>query len=162
MRKVLLSIFVLCVLLPQATHAQPQADKILILKSKRHLMLISNGQALKAYRISLGKNPVGPKTRRGDNKTPEGTYIIDRRKENSQFFRALHVSYPNSNDLARARQIGADPGGDIMIHGLPNGRTSSWNKRFTDWTAGCIAVTNQEIREIWHSVADGTVVEIRP
>ena len=161
MRSFFIPIAVFCVFLPLASRAAlPQADKVVVLKSKRQLMLMSSGQIVKTYRISLGRNPIGTKTSRGDGKTPEGTYIIDKHKADSQFFRALHISYPNSTDLARARQFGVDPGGDIMIHGRPRG--SWWQKRGPDWTAGCIAVTNEDIREIWHAVADGTVIEIRP
>ena len=142
--------------------AIPTADKILVMKSRRQLMLLRDGQILKTYRISLGSNPVGAKTRRGDGKTPEGKYIIDSRNPYSKYHLGLHVSYPDSSDRAYARKLGVDPGGSIMIHGLPNGRDDSWPKRLKDWTAGCIAVSNAAIKEIWHAVPNGTPVEIRP
>ncbi len=139
-----------------------RADGILVLKSKRQLMLMRAGKVLKTYRISLGFSPRGAKTRRGDGRTPEGRYSIDARNPRSRFTLGLHVSYPNPSDRAQARKRGVDPGGNIMIHGLPNGRPSNWKKQHTDWTAGCIAVNNSAIREIWHAVPDGTPIEIRP
>ncbi len=108
-------------------------------------------------------NPLGRKERRGDRKTPEGTYRIDARNSSSGFHKALHVSYPNASDSARAKQQGVDPGGNIMIHGLQNGL--GWVgrlHRLVDWTDGCIAVTDREIEEIWSLVPTGTEVEIRP
>lgn len=139
-----------------------KADKVLVLKSKRQLMLMRGGRVLKTYRISLGSNPNGHKLRRGDGRTPEGRYIIDGRNPRSRFTLSLHVSYPSAADKASARKRGVHPGGNIMIHGLPNGRTANWSERLTDWTAGCIAVSNAQIREIWHAVPDGTPIEIRP
>jgi murein L,D-transpeptidase YafK len=140
-----------------------KADRILVLKSKRELQLLHNGTVIKSYRVSLGGTPVGRKERQGDHKTPEGTYTIVGRNPKSQYHRSLRVSYPNEEDRARAARRGVSPGGDIMIHGLPNGY--GWVGRghlAKDWTDGCIAVTDQEIEEIWTLVADGTAVEIRP
>ena len=139
-----------------------KADKILVLKSRRQMMLLKDEKVLKTYRISLGSQPNGKKTRRGDGKTPEGKYIIDRRNPYSRYHLALHVSYPSAPDIRHARLSGTDPGGNIMIHGLPNGHGPRWKtKMFTDWTAGCIAVSDQEIAEIWRAVPDGTPIEIR-
>lgn len=137
------------------------ADKILIEKSKRRLTLLNKNTPLKTYEISLGKEPVGKKTEEGDRRTPEGIYSIDRRKLNSKYHRALHVSYPNAEDSAQAKARGVSPGGDIMVHGLPNG-IGFVGKLHTkrDWTLGCIAVTNPEIEEIWRVVPDGATVEI--
>jgi murein L,D-transpeptidase YafK len=137
------------------------ADKILIEKSKRRLTLLNNNTPLKTYVISLGKEPVGKKTAEGDGRTPEGIYSIDRRKLNSKYHRALHISYPNSEDSAQAKARGVSPGGDIMIHGLPNG-IGFVGKLHTkrDWTLGCIAVTNPEIEEILRVVPDGATVVI--
>ncbi|MHB1001803.1 MAG: L,D-transpeptidase family protein [Armatimonadota bacterium] len=140
-----------------------KADMILVLKSRRQLWLIKDGEVMKSYRISLGKQPEGHKVRRGDNKTPEGRYIIDKRNPRSSYHLALHVSYPDSTDVANARRLGVSPGGNIMIHGLPNGHGSSWKTRqYKDWTAGCIAVSDRDIEEIWRLVPDGTVIDIRP
>lgn len=139
------------------------ADKVLIEKKDRRLTLIKLEKPLKTYRIAVGRIPEGKKLEEGDKRTPEGTYVIDRRKEKSRYHRALHVSYPNSDDIAHAKERGVSPGGDIMIHGLPNG--IGFIGKFhlkRDWTLGCIAVTNPEIEEIWRAVPDGTVVEIVP
>ena len=138
-------------------------DRILIEKSARRLMLISQGEVLKTYKIALGGNPIGPKERQGDNKTPEGTYVIDGRNRDSRFYLSLHISYPNERDKNRAKELGVSPGGDIMIHGIKNG--SSWvgdAHAKVDWTNGCIAVTNEEIEEIARLTPNGTMVEIRP
>ena len=140
-----------------------RADKVLVLKSERTLELLDHGKVLKKYKVALGGAPVGKKEKQGDHKTPEGLYTLDRRNERSQFYRSLHISYPNSEDREHARKSGATPGGDIMLHGLPNGY--GWigaRHRLRDWTDGCIAVTNEEIDEIWRAVADGTPIEIRP
>ncbi|MFZ7125477.1 MAG: L,D-transpeptidase family protein [Desulfobacterales bacterium] len=139
------------------------ADKVLIEKEVRRLTLLSKGEVIKTYKIALGGNPVGPKEREGDNKTPEGTYIIDSRNGNSNYHLSLHISYPNEKDKMRARELGVSPGGDIMIHGIKD--TFSKMGAFhsdIDWTEGCIAVTNQEMEEIYKFVPDGTIVEIRP
>jgi tetratricopeptide (TPR) repeat protein len=139
------------------------ADKILIEKKERRLTLISKDRVLKKYKIALGGNPNGPKERQGDNKTPEGTYLIDSKNENSRYHLSLHVSYPNEKDKKRAKELGVSPGGDIMIHGIKNG--FSWIGDLhteIDWTNGCIAVTDEEIEEIDKLVPKGTMVEIRP
>lgn len=139
------------------------ADRILIEKRKRRLTLIARDKVLKMYKIALGGNPDGPKIRQGDNKTPEGTYIIDSRNRDSRYHLALHISYPNDEDRKRARRLGVSPGGNIMIHGLRNG--FSWIGDFhtaNDWTKGCIAVTNEEIEEIARLVRNGTIVHILP
>jgi murein L,D-transpeptidase YafK len=139
------------------------ADRILIEKKERRLTLISKGKVLKTYKIALGGNPNGPKERQGDNKTPEGTYIIDSRNRDSRYHLSLHISYPNEKDKKRAKQRGVSPGGDIMIHGIKNG--FSWVGDLhteVDWTKGCIAVTDEEIEEIDKLVPNGTIVEIRP
>ena len=138
-------------------------DRILIEKKERRLTVMARGEALKSYRIALGGNPVGPKERQGDNRTPEGTYTIDSRNRNSRYHLALHLSYPNERDRKRAEELGVAPGGDIMIHGLKNG--FSWvGEAHTeaDWTKGCIAVTDEEIEEIARLAPLGTTVEIRP
>ena len=139
------------------------ADRILIEKKERRLTLFSKGKALKTYQIALGGNPNGPKERQGDNKTPEGTYVIDSRNRNSRYHLSLHISYPNEKDKKRAKELGVSPGGDIMIHGIKNG--FSWVGDLhteVDWTKGCIAVTDEEIEEIDRVAPNGTIVEIRP
>ncbi|HEY6871552.1 MAG TPA: L,D-transpeptidase family protein [Geobacteraceae bacterium] len=138
-------------------------DRILIEKKERRLMLISKGEVLKTYKIALGGNPNGPKERLGDNKTPEGTYVIDSRNKDSRYHLSLHISYPNERDKKRARELGVSPGANIMIHGIKDG--FSWvgdAHTEVDWTKGCIAVTDEEIEEIANVAPNGTIVEIRP
>ena len=139
------------------------ADRVFVEKAARRLTLLRNGTSLKTYRVALGRAPVGPKEQEGDQRTPEGLYLIDFHKEDSDYHRALHVSYPEQRDIDRAAAAGVPPGFDIMIHGIRNGK--GWIgafHRMTDWTAGCIAVTDAEIEEIWRAVPDGTPIEIRP
>jgi murein L,D-transpeptidase YafK len=139
------------------------ADRILIEKQARQLTLLTEGKTLREYRIALGREPVGHKTAEGDGRAPEGIYRIDSRNQRSRFHLSLHISYPQPADEKRAAQLGRSPGKDIMIHGLPNGL--GWIgrlHRIFDWTAGCIALTNPEIEEVWKTAQDGTVVEIRP
>jgi murein L,D-transpeptidase YafK len=138
-------------------------DRILVEKSARKLSIFANGQRLKAYRVALGRNPVGPKEQEGDMKTPEGIYKIDSRNPQSDYHLALHVSYPSDEDKARAAERGVNAGFDIMIHGIANG--GGWIgafHRLHDWTAGCIALTDEEIEELWRITPDETTVEIRP
>jgi murein L,D-transpeptidase YafK len=140
-----------------------RADKIVIVKSARTLSLMNRGRVLREYKVALGSDPVGPKARKGDHKTPEGEYVIDAKKDHSRFYKALHISYPNQADKQRALSQGKDPGGDVEIHGVENGL--GWLgslHRTVDWTDGCVALTDAEMDEIWDSVAVGTVVEIRP
>ncbi len=140
-----------------------RADKVVVLKGKRELMLLRNGQALKTYKIALGDNPIGPKTRTGDRRTPEGLYVLDYRNPKSKFHLSSHISYPNAQDRANAAKMGVSPGGDIFVHGLPNGY--GWmgaTHLLHDWTDGCIAVTDQEIEELWRAVPNGTPIEIKP
>lgn len=139
------------------------ADWILVEKKARRLTLFRDNKPLKSYDIALGRQPDGPKRFQGDNKTPEGRYRIASRKKNSDFHRALRISYPSPEDAAFAAKQKRSAGGDIMIHGLPNGMGSMGRLHLLrDWTAGCIAVTNTEIEELWRAVPDGTPIEIRP
>ena len=132
-----------------------RVDRIVIHKSRREMLLLSGDAVVRQYRVALGRTPVGPKLQEGDGKTPEGRYVIDRRNPRSAYHLSLHISYPDAADCERARAAGVDPGGDIMIHGLKNGEC-----REGDWTQGCIAVTDDEMDEIWKLVADGTRVVI--
>jgi murein L,D-transpeptidase YafK len=150
-------------LLGQALPRDAVADRVVVEKRARTLSLYRRDKLLKTYKIALGRNPVGHKEREGDSRTPEGTYVIDSRKADSKFHRALHISYPNVEDRRRARERGVSPGGAIMIHGLPNGAGAiGAAHRLRDWTDGCIAVTNEEIEEIWRVVPNGTAIVIRP
>ena len=140
-----------------------KADSILILK-KDHLMeLLAGGKVIRTYKVALGQGGLAPKVRQGDARTPEGHYIIDAKYANSQYHKALHISYPNAEDKKRAAKLGVSPGGSILIHGLPNGKGYvGAAHRLYDWTLGCIAVTDEEIDEIWELVPIGTFVDIRP
>jgi len=143
--------------------ADARADRIVVHKGGRVLELMAGGVTLKRYAIALGREPVGAKQREGDGRTPEGGYRIDYRNPASGYHLALHISYPDAADRARARKAGVSPGGDIMIHGMRNGY--GWIgplHRLVDWTNGCIAVTDTEMDEIWRAVANGTEIEIRP
>jgi murein L,D-transpeptidase YafK len=140
-----------------------QADRIVIVKSQRTLTLYRQGQVLKTYKVALGSHPVGPKTQQGDHRTPEGVYTIDSRNSHSQYHLSLHISYPNAEDRVRAKKLRVNPGGDIFIHGLPPAYSylGPLHRKY-DWTWGCVAVTDQEIEEIWSMVPNGTTVEIKP
>jgi murein L,D-transpeptidase YafK len=147
----------------QPTKRPLHADRVVVFKKERTLQLLSQGRVIKTYKVALGGDPVGAKTRQGDHKTPEGTYVLDSRNARSQFYKSIHVSYPSSRERAAARARGVSPGGDVFVHGLPNGyRWVGASHRLKDWTDGCIAVTDEEIDEIWAAVADGTSIEIRP
>ena len=139
------------------------ADRMVVLKKEHRLQLLSHGKVIKAYKFALGGDPVGPKTRQGDHKTPEGVYVLDFRNAHSQFYKAIHISYPNEHDRAEARKKGVSSGGGVFVHGLPNGYGAiGAAHRLKDWTDGCVAVTDDEIDEIWRVVPDGTPIEIRP
>jgi murein L,D-transpeptidase YafK len=136
---------------------------VLVLKAPRRLLLLRGARVLRDYEVSLGTNPLGPKRHHLDGRTPEGRYAIEGRLAHSRFHRALRISYPNAADRAFARGAGVAPGGDVMIHGLPNGeRWVGEVHRAYDWTNGCIAVTDDEMNEIWELVDDGTPIEILP
>jgi len=140
-----------------------QADQVIVLKHERKLYLMRQGEALKWFRIALGRYPVGQKTERGDGRTPEGIYRILGRDATSDYYRALWLSYPNSADRERAKRLGVNPGGGIMIHAVPKGyEPTGPGEPMIDWTNGCIAVTNADMDEIWARAPDGTPVEIRP
>lgn len=147
----------------QTAQATQKADSILILKKDHVLELLSEGKVIRTYKVALGTGGLAAKERQGDGRTPEGHYSIDNRNERSAYYKSLHISYPNSEDRKRAARLGVAPGGDIMIHGLPNGK--GWigsAQHLYDWTEGCVAVTDDEMDEIWRLVAIGTPVEIRP
>lgn len=147
---------------PQMVAPAELADRVIVDKPARSLQLLRKNQVIREYEISLGGAPEGHKTREGDEKTPEGEYLIDWRNDRSVAHLSLHISYPNADDSAAAAARGEHPGGSIMIHGMANG----WGwlggmHRLLDWTDGCIAVTNAEMNEIWSLVANGTPIEIK-
>jgi len=144
------------------TYDGPEVTSIVVNKAARKMYLLHNEDILRSYEFELGFAPVGDKQVEGDGKTPEGTYIIDRRNPNSQFHLSLGISYPNAKDIAEARAMGKSPGGDIFIHGQPNAFKSRRGSVGDDWTWGCIAVSNREMEEIYAMVKNGTIITIRP
>ena len=131
-------------------------NRVVVNKARREMVLLHGESVVRSYRIALGREPVGHKQQEGDGRTPEGRYTIDRRNPKSAYHLSLHISYPSEADRERARAAGVDPGGDIMIHGMPNSGAECTG----DWTQGCIAVTDREMEEVWELVADGTAIEI--
>lgn len=146
-----------------AETTQIEPDRIVVIKSERKLMLMSGDSVLRSMNISLGLMPRGPKQREGDFRTPEGRYFIEAKNSDSDFFLSLKVSYPNASDMAAARRLGVDPGGQIMIHGLPN-EPSHEDAAYLglDWTDGCIAVTNSDMVDLWRLTSIAMPIEIRP
>ena len=159
--RLMLGILLFCI--SGLVSAEPSADLVRVFKSERKLQIISSGIVLHEFHIALGSNPKGQKIQEGDGRTPEGTYILDYKKSDSAFYKAIHISYPNANDIASAKTRGVSPGGQIMIHGQMNGLgwLSFISQRF-DWTNGCVALTNADMETLWSSVKQGTKVEIRP
>ena len=140
-----------------------RADRVLVVKSERKLYLLKDERTLRAFDVSLGLAPTGHKSRSGDSRTPEGHYYLDGRNTESDFFLSIHVSYPNEVDRKRAAELGVDPGGQIMIHGLPN-ELKYDERRYagSDWTDGCIALANADMIDVWLMTTDMTPIEIRP
>ena len=146
-----------------ARAANSPVDRIIVEKSKRTMTLLKQDKAVKTYKIALGRDPVGPKVMQGDKKTPEEIYFVDYKIRNSVYHRALHLSYPNSDDLERAKSLKVPPGGSIMIHGINRDHLWMGDVQYLfNWTNGCIALTNDEIEEVWDLVSTWTPVEIRP
>ena len=141
----------------------PAADRLVVYKSQRKLVVLVQGHVYRTYRVALGKSPHGAKLCRGDNRTPEGAYFVTRRVPESHYYLALHLSYPSPEDVSHAMDSGCDPGGDIEIHGLTLGFEWVGARHLEhDWTNGCIALTDQEITELYRMVSVGTPVEIYP
>ena len=139
------------------TYDGPEVTRVHVFKESRRMYLFHHDAVLRAYEVDLGFAPEGHKRARGDGRTPEGAYIIDKRNPNSSFHLSVGISYPSEIDVAVARGAGLDPGGDIFIHGEPRKF-----RRSQDWTAGCIAVTNDEVEDIYAMVRDGTPIVISP
>ncbi len=139
------------------------ADRVIVTKNERRLYLMREGEILRSYRVALGRVPKGTKIYQGDGRTPEGVYTLAEFNAGSRFYRSIRVSYPNEQDRARARALGQTVGGDVMLHGLPPERRAYGPEHWRfNWTNGCIAVTDEEIDEIWQRVEVGTPIEIRP
>nr|WP_246441311.1 L,D-transpeptidase family protein [Aminobacter aganoensis] len=138
-------------------------DLVRVDKSERLLELLSGDKVVRSYAVALGANPVGHKRQEGDERTPEGRYVLDWRNPGSAFTKSIHISYPDADDKAAAKRAGVDPGGMIMIHGQSKGfGWWSWLMQMFDWTNGCIAVTDEDMAEIWKMVENGTPIEINP
>jgi murein L,D-transpeptidase YafK len=135
----------------------PEVTRIEVFKNERLMVLFHNDEVLESYEIELGFAPEGHKLQEGDGRTPEGEYFIDRRNPNSLYYLSLGISYPNEEDRAQARARNVSPGGDIFIHGTPRPF-----RRADDWTVGCIAVSNRDMRHIYAMVRDGTPIRIHP
>lgn len=146
--------------LAQGGQAFNRVDTVLVVKSERMLYLKSEGEILRRYPVSLGPVPWGHKQQEGDERTPEGRYILDYKNSESRFYKSIRVSYPNLRDRLRAQELGVSPGGNIMIHGQPEGAKE--DAQLFNWTNGCIAVSNQHMDEIWQLVTVGTPIEIMP
>ena len=141
----------------------PAADRIVVRKSERRLYLMRRGEVLRSYRVALGLQPAGPKERAGDFRTPEGRYLLTRRNARSDYFLSIQVSYPNDDDVRRARHQHVDPGGSIMLHGLPNNlRHPPEYYATADWTDGCIAMSDSDMVELWMMTQDNTPIDIQP
>lgn len=149
--------------LEYASAALTGVEKVVVIKNKRLLLLMKDGEIFKTYRVSLGRRPEGHKIEAGDLRTPEGRYVLDSKNSKSKYYLAIHISYPNELDTINARKRGVSPGGGIMIHGLPQ-KSPHFTEitGYSDWTNGCIAVTNPEMEEIWQFVSAGTPIEIKP
>lgn len=144
-------------------YLKTEVDSIVVVKHFRHMYVFNNKKLLKVYSISLGEQPVGAKHFKGDRKTPEGIYYITKRNANSMAHKSLAISYPNDKDRQYAKSQHRDTGGDVMIHGILNGEeanTADWMK--SDWTWGCIAVTNQDVDELYEHVQIGSPINILP
>jgi murein L,D-transpeptidase YafK len=157
---VLLSLFLFC----SFSFAEEKViDSVVVYKAKRQMQLLSGTEVIKSYSISLGDNPIGHKVQEGDERTPEGDYVIDYRNPQSRYHLSLHISYPNEKDKENAKKLGVSPGGNIMIHGSP--KNFQWSESLLknmDWTDGCIAITNKEIEEFGRLVKNGTKITLYP
>lgn len=139
------------------------ATRVVVDKSDRLLMLYRGTDLLGSYRIALGGEPVGPKRLEGDERTPEGAYILDRKQYSDRYYKSIHISYPNKHDQYMAEQSGGVPGQDVMIHGQPRRWAAfAWLTQRFNWTDGCIALSNKDMDEVWDSVREGTPIEITP
>lgn len=163
MRKYLFTIAIFFLLPGFAGASMPKADFVLVVKSKKRLYLKRDNKIIKTYQVVFGANPEGHKMKEGDERTPEGIYFLDYKLKKSAFYKAIHISYPNATDIRRAKKMGVNPGGSIMIHGQPN--DCYWPPfvtQYFNWTDGCIAVSNYDMDEIWQSVEEGTPIRIMP
>jgi murein L,D-transpeptidase YafK len=145
-----------------AAHCEQTADRVIVEKSESRLYLMRAGDAFASFHVAFGANPEGHKQQQGDERTPEGQYVLGYKNAGSAFYKSIHISY-NAKDRAEARKRGVNPGGDIMIHGQKNGygKFSAIVQRF-NWTNGCIALSDRDMDLVWNAVKPGTPIEIRP
>lgn len=157
-------VIILLLVTPGICLGMQKAEIVVVIKSESKLLLRKGGKVIKKYRVALGGNPRGHKRREGDGRTPEGLYVLDYKNPNSEFYKSIHISYPNADDRKAARKRGVTPGGMIMIHGQKNGgdRLPAKTIQLFNWTDGCIAVTNSEMDEIWRAVEVNTPIRIKP
>lgn len=146
-----------------ASYGEQIADKVVVVKNVARLYLMRKENEIASFKVKFGSNPKGHKQQQGDGRTPEGTYILDYKNASSSFYKSIHISYPNANDRANARRLGVSPGGNIMIHGQPNG----WGRfspiiQLFNWTDGCIALSDSDMDRVWKAVEVGTPIEIKP
>jgi murein L,D-transpeptidase YafK len=162
-RTFLVSVTAAIVLCSTLGIAGEKADRVVVEKTTSKLHLMRDGEVFASFRVAFGKNPKGHKERQGDGRTPEGKYTLDYKNPNSSYYKSIHISYPNSADRQHARKLGVDPGGDIMIHGQPNGKEffTAITQLF-NWTNGCIALSNADMDRVWEAVDIPTPIEIKP
>ena len=161
--RVVFSVFLGLLFLPAIVFAFPQIDLVRVKKSAAKLYLMKSGKVVRVYHVVFGAHPKGHKLQKGDERTPEGRYVLDYKNVHSAFYKSIHISYPNKSDRERARKAHVDPGGAIMIHGQKNGLGwLTFVAQHFNWTNGCIAVSNKDMDEIWDAVKVGTPIEIRP
>ncbi|WP_434951201.1 L,D-transpeptidase family protein [Shewanella sp. HL-SH4] len=156
---------IVCPFFASASSAQPHAkiDLVVVNKSESRMSVMRDGKVLKTYVIAMGDAPQGHKLKEGDQRTPQGRYVLDYKKPDSAFYKSIHISYPNDEDKLRAQALGISPGGMIMIHGQnPRSSMSPEEAQRYNWTNGCIAVTNKEMDELWRMIDAGTPIEIWP
>jgi murein L,D-transpeptidase YafK len=143
--------------------AGQKADMVRVVKSKKRLHLIKDERVFATFRVKFGANPKGHKVQQGDERTPEGLYYLTYKNANSAYYKSIHISYPNGQDKENARKLGVDPGGDIMIHGQPNGyEWATFFMQMVNWTDGCVALTNSDMDKVWDAIEPGTPIEILP
>ncbi|MGA8179327.1 MAG: L,D-transpeptidase family protein [Desulfobacterales bacterium] len=157
------SLLIFLLLIPAHATCMEKADFVLVIKSESILYLKRGGKILKEFHVVFGRHPKGRKLKEGDERTPEGRYMLDYKKEDSAFHKSIHISYPNIKDQRQAKELGVNPGGQIMIHGQKNGAV--WPASITrlfNWTDGCIALSNGDMDEVWDAVDAGTPILIEP
>jgi murein L,D-transpeptidase YafK len=157
------SLAFLLIIAPLPVWAGEPIDLVLVLKGERKLQLLAKGKVQHEFKISLGRSPVGHKQQEGDMRTPEGKYVLDYRNAGGAYYKSIHISYPDAEDVKRARRAGVAPGGAIMLHGYPKGKewVAALPARF-DWTYGCVALANADMDIVWKNVKYGTPIELRP